>query len=167
MGCPKGRKGRDGGKMKMDTLNRGGLVPGGIKIKHTLEKLFSQVSVVDYAAMWIIAKLIDEKEDLDRLYLNEIAEQLQIPMKEVTKIVQSLQGRGLISWTHDGDGSEGTYIQITKNGSEAVGVQQHTLKDLYARVIRRFGKERFMTMVSLVGEFDYVMNDEMERLEKE
>ena len=148
---------------KMEMARR--FVPAGIKTKETLEKLFSQVSVIDYAAMWIIAKLMDHTEGAEKLYLNEIAEQLQIPMKEVTKIVKNLQERGLISWTHDGDGSEGTYIQITKNGNDTIGEQQHTLKDFYGQVIKRFGKERFMTMVSLVGEFDYIMNDEMKKLE--
>lgn len=131
------------------------------KRREVLEKLFSQISVVDYAAMWIISKLMDQEEE-NRLYLTEIAEQLQVPMKEVTKVVQNLQGRGLIIWTHDGDGSDGTYIMITKNGSASIGEQQHTLHQFYSNIVRRFGTEKFTKMVSLIGEFEMIVGEEME-----
>ncbi|MEE1313438.1 MAG: hypothetical protein UHS41_06890 [Lachnospiraceae bacterium] len=151
---------------RTNLLMKKNLIPGGRKKKKTLEKLFSQISVIDYAAMWIIARLMEYEDHKGKLYLNEISSELQIPMKEVTKIVQNLTNRGLVSWTHDGDGSEGTYIQITDNGSESVEEQQHTLHDFYIRVVKRFGKDKFMMMVSLVGEFEQIMSEEMEKTEK-
>lgn len=129
-----------------------------------LEKLFRNISVVDYNAMQTIMRL-NEKDVSGKIYLRDISEELKIPIGRVSRMIEKLRDNGMIKWTHDGKGEKGTYIQITDRGVSIVAEQHEALKRFYGRIMERYGKDKFIQMLGMISELEDIMNDEVAKIE--
>ena len=134
--------------------------------KVNLTKIFPDISTMDYIALWVISRLAEKKPDIDKIYLQDIAADLKVPMNRVSEMIQKLRDKGVLIWTHDGDGSEGTYVKLTASGQEAMKKQQEILGSYYRNVIEKFGKEEFVRMLARL---ERIMDEESEKfvIEKE
>ena len=68
-------------------------------------------------------------------------------------------------WSHDGNGSEGTYVTITESGKKLLKNQEQILRDYYGKVIEKYGKENLIQLLRLMKELETVMSSELERME--
>lgn len=127
-----------------------------------MQNLFQKMAAEDYVTLSRLVRAMKEGE-CDRLYLSQISQELGLPIGRVSRTVRLLKERGLVLWTHDGTGSDGTYIQITDNGLALLKEQQEALARFYADVIGRFGKERFMHLLEELDELEKTMNGQTER----
>lgn len=130
-----------------------------------MRKLFQNMSIADYTAIWTLSKHIEEEEH-PKIYLKDISEKLKLPMPRVSAMARGLQEKGLVHWKHDGKGEKGTYIQITENGLQQAKEQQERIKEFYQTVIEQFGKERFIRLLQEMGELEEIMSQEMEKRDK-
>ncbi len=130
-----------------------------------LQKIFQNMSSLDYTAMWILSRHIEEEEKSRKIYLKDISEKMELPMPRVSAMVRELQDRGLVYWKHDGKGENGTYIQITEHGMEKALEQQDKLKDFYKKVVEKFGKERFVELLGEMAELEDIMNCEINKID--
>ena len=137
--------------------------------KVNLTKIFPDISTMDYIALWVISRLAEKKPDIDKIYLQDIAADLKVPMNRVSEMIQKLRDKGVLIWTHDGDGSEGTYVKLTGSGQEVMKKQQEILGSYYRNVIEEFGKEEFVRMLQMLARLERIMNEESEKfvIEKE
>lgn len=131
-----------------------------------LQKIFQNMSSLDYTAMWILSRHIEEEEKSRKIYLKDISEKMELPMPRVSAMVRELQDRGLVYWKHDGKGENGTYIQITEHGMEKALEQQDKLKDFYKKVVEKFGKERFVELLGEMAELEDIMNCEINKIDE-
>lgn len=120
--------------------------------------LFDEISIPGYMVLCMAAK--DDQEQ--KIYLREIAEKLQLSISQTSKIIGSLRDKGLLIWTHDGKGRQGTYISITDAGRKKVEKQEETLKDFYENVIEQFGKEDFICLLQMMHRLETIMKEEIE-----
>lgn len=126
------------------------------------QSLFKDISVPEYIALHIISRSINAQNDgTDRIYLKDIAEGLHLTIPKTSKMIGNLRDKGLVSWLHDGNGSEGTYITITGSGIRLMEKQEGFLKEYYGRVIERFGQENMVNMLQLMAQFEMIMDDEL------
>ena len=133
--------------------------------KVNVKKLFNGISVLDYNAMQAILRFNEKKENVtDRIYLRELSEELKIPISKVSQMIGRLQENGMVRWKHEGKGEQGTYIEITDRGIEAVKRQQDILKSFYGTVVTRYGIDKFMQMLDMVTELEDIMTDELEKI---
>lgn len=133
--------------------------------KVNVKKLFSGISVLDYNAMQAILRFNEKKENVsDRIYLRELSEELKIPISKVSQMIGRLQENGMVRWKHEGKGEQGTYIEITDRGVEAVRKQQDILKSFYGTVVTRYGVDKFVQMLDMVTELEDIMTDELEKI---
>lgn len=137
------------------------------------KKIFSRMSTGNYVTIEIIEKLIEkqygehaEEDENNRIYLKDLAAHFKIPMYKVSEIVRDMSERGMVTWTHDGKGEEGTYIILTESGMKAAKEQQAILKEFYSRVIARFGKDKFIELLHLMADLDQVMETELDQMEE-
>ena len=130
-----------------------------------MRKLFQNMSIADYTAIWTLSKHIEEEEH-PKIYLKDISEKLKLAMPRVSAMARGLQEKGLVHWKHDGKGEKGTYIQITENGLQQAKEQQERIKEFYQTVIEQFGKERFIRLLQEMGELEEIMSQEMEKRDK-
>lgn len=131
-----------------------------------IRSFFQKLSVPEYLAMHII-KESELTDDIyaGRTYLKDIADKMQRPMRHTSRMIKALQERGMVQWSHDGDGSEGTYVTITESGRKMLEEEEEALKKYYGRVITSYGKENLVQLLQLMKQLETVMSTEFEEME--
>lgn len=126
-------------------------------------KHLSGLSMREYIALHRITELGRSAEIYSgRIYLKELAESMRLSIRQTSKMAGGLRDRGLVSWSHDGNGSDGTYLAITESGQELLHKNEELLKDYYGRVIEKFGKENLIQLLQMMKQLDTVMESELE-----
>ena len=134
--------------------------------KGQLRKLFKELDVPEYIALHCISTTNETSSIYSgRTYLKELADKMQLTIRQTSKMVANLRDKGLLKWSHDGNGSEGTYVTITEMGQKLFREQEIALKDYYGRVIEKYGKENLILLLQLMKQLETVMSSEMEEAE--
>lgn len=118
--------------------------------------LFNDLSVGDYVVLHTV--LCFE----DKAYLEKLGEKLNLSISKMSNVATNLKNRGLITWSHDGDGSEGTYLTVTETGLKLMDKQEDKLKNYYERVINRFGLKNTVDLIGKMTALETIMEEEME-----
>ena len=129
------------------------------------EQISRVLSAPDYIALNIIRETeTNEQIYSGRTYLKHLAEKMQLSMRQISKMIGNLKERGLVVWSHDGNGSEGTYVTITESGQQLLTQQQKILEEYYGNVIDKFGKDNLIQLLNLMKQLETVMSSEVERM---
>ena len=132
-----------------------------------VRSLFKDIRIPEYIALYSIAQDSENASIYgDRTYLQELSEKMQLSMRQTSKMVGDLRDRGFVTWSHDGNGKDGTYVTITENGRKLLGNQETIVKEFYGRVIDSFGKENLIHLLHLMKELETVMTREIEQMEE-
>lgn len=126
------------------------------------------VNIPEYIALHIM-KETGELETIyaGKTYLKDLAEKMQLSIRQTSRMVKNLQERGFLNWSHDGNGSEGTYVTITESGKKLLENQEKILKDYYGKVIEKYGKENLLQLLHLMKQLETVMKSELEDMKVE
>lgn len=128
--------------------------------------VFKDVNIAEYIVLHFMSEQIESDSIYsDRIYLSEISEKLNLPIRKTSKLIREMSGKNLINWDHDGDGKDGTYVTLTEHGKNVFEETDGKLKNFYTRVLRSFGKEKMIQLLSLMKEFDTVVRTELEQTE--
>ena len=118
--------------------------------------LFNDLSVGDYVVLHTVLGFED------KAYLEKIGEKLNLSISKMSNVATNLKNRGLVIWSHDGDGSEGTYLTVTETGLKLMDKQEEKLKNYYERVINRFGLKNTVDLIGKMTALETIMEEEME-----
>lgn len=131
-----------------------------------VRNFFKELSIKEYIALHNIEQT-GENMDIysGRTYLKDLADRMQLSIRKTSKMIGKLRDRGLVVWSHDGNGSEGTYVTITDSGKTLLNQQEEVLKEYYGRVIEKYGKENLIQLLQLMKQLETVMSSEMEGME--
>ena len=131
-----------------------------------IRSFFQKLSIPEYLAMHMI-KESEQADDIyaGRTYLKDLAESMHLTIRQTSKMVGNLKDRGLLLWSHDGDGSEGTYVTITESGEMVLSEHEASLGEYYKKVIAKFGEDNLIQLLQLMKQLDTVMGGELEGLE--
>lgn len=127
---------------------------------------FKDLQIMEYVFLHMIIE--NEKSAAiysGRTYLQELADKMQMPIRQASKVVRELRDKGLVSWSHDGDGSEGTFVTMTEEGVAKFHKQEEGLAMFFGNVIEKFGQENLMQLLRLMKEFGTVLSAELEKKE--
>lgn len=128
---------------------------------------FHNVSLRDYLGLNTVRKISKENSIYEgKTYLKELAERMQISIHQTSRMVQDLTRRGFLIWSHDGDGSDGTYVLLSEEGARKLDEQKNALEQFYGTVIRKFGKENMIELLHLMKQLDTVVSGEIESIEE-
>ncbi len=128
-----------------------------------IRSFFKKLSIPDYLALHIIAKTEEENDIYSgRTYLQDIADRMQRSIRQTSRMVKALQERGLVVWSHDGDGSEGTYVTLTETGRTMLVQEEEVLKKYYGKVIARYGRDNLIQLLTLMKQLETAMGAEAE-----
>ena len=131
-----------------------------------IKDIFMKMSMPEYIALHHIAM---EEENADiysgRTYLKDLSDKLQMTMRQISKMIERLRDKGYVLWSHDGNGSEGTYVTITESGRTLLREQEEAMKRYYGKVFDKFGKENLIQLLQLMKQLETVMSSEIESLE--
>lgn len=134
--------------------------------KGQIREFFKKMSIPEYIALHNIA-LDEEMSSIyeGRTYLKELSEKMELTMRQTSKMIGELRDKGLVTWSHDGNGSEGTYVTITENGQALLREQEEILKKYYGNVIEKFGKDNLIRLLQLMKQLETIMSSEIEEME--
>ena len=125
-------------------------------------KYFRSMTVPEYLVLCMAAEPeLLENGDSQKIYLADIAERMQMQVRQTSALIRKLRDKGMINWTHDGNGSEGTYVQITDLGRKKAEEQEKILIDYYRNVIGKFGKGNIVHLLQMMDELDSIMSEEI------
>ncbi|MGN1249316.1 MAG: MarR family winged helix-turn-helix transcriptional regulator [Candidatus Spyradocola sp.] len=123
--------------------------------------LIRELTVPEYIALQFVSHAARERGETDgRVYLRDVARELRLSIPQTSRMVGSLRDKGLVSWSHDGDGSEGTYLAVTPTGLALMERQDARLKEYYARVVDKFGRDNMAQLLQLMVRLEQVMDEE-------
>ena len=136
--------------------------------KGKIKELFEKLSIPEYIALYNI----DMERELssiygEKTYLKDLSEKMELSMRQTSRMIGNLRDRGLLLWSHDGNGSEGTYVIITDSGKKLLKEQEEVLRKFYGNVIDKFGKEKLIQLLQLMKELETIMSGEFEDMEEE
>ena len=120
-------------------------------------QLFSEISTYDYIALLLLQRRMGLGDD--RIYLKEISEELDMPMAKVSKIVQRMQNRGFVYWTHDASDRPGTFITLSEIGRDALKNQEEKIAVFFENAIIKYGAEDFIKLMELRKRFNDTMEE--------
>lgn len=124
------------------------------------------LNMAEYIALRLVAETVSgDGECSGRTYLQELSDSMQLPMYQVSKIIGDFRDKGLVLWSHDGSGEEGTYVVITKTGRERMHRQEQMLRDYYGRVVKEYGEEDLAKLLEMVDRLEAVMKREWKEWE--
>lgn len=127
---------------------------------------FEELNMPEYIALHIISETASEETIYSgKTYLKDLSDQMQLSIRQTSKIVAALRDRGLVTWAHDGDGTNGTYAIITETGSQCIHHQEEKLRAFYGRVIEKYGTENMIRLLQMMKELETVMSSELEEME--
>lgn len=133
--------------------------------KEQFRNLFTDISVPGYVVLYIVAIMeADSEISPKKTYLKDIAAKMELAIPQLSPIIEKLNDRGLLVWSHDGNGSGGTYVTLTDSGYAALTYQEEALKAYFGRVIELFGKANFIQLLKLMKQLEDVMNEEINEL---
>lgn len=128
-----------------------------------LRRLFQANASDEYALIWLLSKHTQDTGS-EKIYLKDMVRELNLPLPKVTAIARSLQGKGLVRWTHDGNGEDGTYILLTDTALTSVQTHRQTLRKYHQRVVSAFGEERFLHLLSEIAQLEEILRQEAEKV---
>lgn len=129
-------------------------------------KVSRLINEADYIMLQIIKNTGNEQEIYEgKTYLMDLAEKMQLTIRQTSKLVSGLNEQGIVKWSHDGDGKEGTYVTITDEGVKLLEQQQSVLKEYFGNVIEKFGKDNLLELLNLMKQLETIMYSEHERME--
>ena len=118
-----------------------------------------ELDIPGYLALHRIADTAANKDDPNgRTYLQDLADNMQVAVRQVSKLAESLRDRGLVQWAHDGNGDEGTYVVITDAGRRLMTGKEQALKDYYSRVVEAYGRDELRQLLGMMQRLETVMN---------
>lgn len=130
-------------------------------LMHTrqFEDMFQILSVSEYILLQTICELGRDVDGcVGRTYLRDLAQKMQLTMRNTSQKVSLLCERGLVVWTHDDNGSEGTYVTVTQTGEKLLQQQNRVCKEYYEAVIAQFGEQNMVDLIEQMRQLERVMN---------
>lgn len=117
-----------------------------------MQKILQKLSVPEYIVLQTLRGNSDSISlNEDKVYLKELAEKMQISIRQTSKIVRSLKDKGFVSWSHDGVGEQGTYVNLTNTGMNMLLGNERLLKEYYGRIIKKLGYDNLAQMLNLMS----------------
>lgn len=126
--------------------------------RENMENIFSEMTPMEYSIITALCKRMGLHKPDEKIYLSEIAEEMNIPIQQVSKLAGTLSDRGIVIWKHDGRGENGTYIILSDSGKELYARQRKLLHRYYISVMSKLGEERFVEILSAMKELEKAMN---------
>ena len=101
------------------------------------------------AQQWRVLRALVEGQDRDA---SEISERCAILLPSLSRILQNLDGRGLISRKTCDEDQRRSLISITRKGRRLVEEIAPISEERYDDITRRFGEENLATLYDLLGQ---------------
>lgn len=125
------------------------------------EYIFDIVEKTDYFLIRNIQEGIKNSTLEDGVYLSDLAEQMSIPVTQISTAVKKLEGKGYVLWKLD-DSREHTYVMLTDRALKLESDQRRKMMDAYEKIVSNIRKEDLETTMLTISKIRQLFESEKE-----
>lgn len=105
-----------------------------------VERIFDIIERTDYFFLYHIRECEKNSDIEEGVYLSTLAEQMEMPITDLSKAIKKLEDRGYIIWKLDKK-KEKTYIMFTNKAIELMQEQREKMTVAYKKIISNIPEE--------------------------
>ena len=125
------------------------------------EYIFDIVEKTDYFLIRSMQEGIKNSTLEDGVYLSDLAEQMSIPVTQISTAVKKLEGKGYVLWKLD-DSREHTYVMLTDRALKLESDQRRKMMDAYEKIVSNIRKEDLETTMLTISKIRQLFESEKE-----
>lgn len=114
--------------------------------KNSEEALFNIVDRADYLMLRYIDICRQKYPDQNRVYLVNLANEMEVPISEISKAATHLQDRNYVTWKTDESGRM-TYVEITDLARSRMSAQEKRIERMKEKVMESISDEDLATTI--------------------
>jgi DNA-binding MarR family transcriptional regulator len=114
--------------------------------KISTESLFKIVDRADYLMLRYIDICRQKYPDQNRVYLVNLANEMEVPISEISKAVTHLQDKNYVVWKTDESGRM-TYVEITDVARSRMNAQNKRIERMKEKIMEEISPEALATTI--------------------
>lgn len=125
------------------------------------EYIFDIVEKTDFFMIRSIQEGIKNSTLEEGVYLSDLAEQMSIPVTQISTAVKKLESKGYVLWKLD-DSRDRTYIMLTDRALKLESDQRRKMMDAYEKIVSNIRKEDLETTMLTISKIRQLFENEKE-----
>ncbi len=125
------------------------------------EKVFRYLERADFMLLIYIERLCENSED-GRVYLKELAKELDVTMSVLSKMITSMQDKGYVSWKTS-ETKSGTYVQLTNRARNKIKQERDYMRELFTKIRRAIPEDELETTMTTVSKISEIARKSREK----
>ncbi|WP_455721186.1 MarR family winged helix-turn-helix transcriptional regulator [Agathobacter sp.] len=125
------------------------------------EYIFDIVEKTDFFLIRSIQEGIKNSVLEEGVYLSDLAEQMNVPVTQISVAVKKLESKGYVLWKLD-DSRERTYIMLTDRALKLESDQKRKMMDAYEKIVSNIRKEDLETTMLTISKIRQLFESEKE-----
>lgn len=128
--------------------------------KVRLNAMSQNIIYTEYQALDQINRYGKEHPDSQGIYVSKLARDLRIAPPSASRLLKTMEGKGLIIRTVDKGSRRNTFVSLTSEGSRTLAQATKNMEEVKLRLIRRMGHEDITKLIELWNKLAEIMEDE-------
>ena len=134
--------------------------------KVSSELAFGNLTQNEFFALNIIRGFEEEHQDVKGIYVSTLGMLMKSSMPAVSRLLRTMEGKGLLERVTDPQDRRNTYVFITEQGEETRTKGMKQMGNLFLQVLRQMGSENMVSMLKLMQEYADIMEDKVKEMKK-
>lgn len=125
------------------------------------EKVFRYLERADFMLLIYIERLCEESED-GRVYLKDLAKEMNVTMSVLSKMITSMQDKGYVSWKTS-ETKSGTYVQLTNRAKNKIKQERDYMRELFNKIRRAIPADELEVTMATVSKISDIARKSREK----
>ena len=125
------------------------------------EKVFRYLERADFMLLIYIERLCENSED-GRVYLKDLAKEMDVTMSVLSKMITSMQDKGYVSWKTS-ETKSGTYVQLTNRAKNKIKQERDYMRELFTKIRRAIPADELETTMATVSKISEIARKSREK----
>ena len=125
------------------------------------EKVFRYLERADFMLLIYIERLCEESED-GRVYLKDLAKEMNVTMSALSKMITSMQDKGYVSWKTS-ETKSGTYVQLTNRAKNKIKQERDYMRELFTKIRRAIPADELEVTMETVSKISEIARKSREK----
>lgn len=134
--------------------------------KVRLNAMSSHVIYTEYHALCQINCYMNEHPGSQGIYVSRLADDLSITPPAASRLLNSMEGKGLLTRTVDTDNRRNTFVTLTPAGRQILTQTAREMEESKRRLISRMGHEDITKLIELWNKLAGIMEEEAEAIRR-
>ena len=125
------------------------------------ENVFRYLERADFMLLIYIERLCEDSED-GRVYLKDLAKEMDVTMPVLSKMITSMQDKGYVSWKTS-ETKSGTYVQLTNRAKNKIKQERDYMRELFTKIRRAIPADELETTMTTVSKISEIARKSREK----